>query len=45
MAFEMLQNLDSDVFDAGDLLEVDSDGDLSWVHENTSSSSESDCEA
>ncbi len=35
MALEMLQNSDSDVFVAGDLSEVESDSDLSWVNENT----------
>lgn len=45
MALEMLQNLDSDDSDAGDLSEVESDSDLSFVQENTSSSSESDSES
>ncbi|XP_044078407.1 uncharacterized protein LOC122888254 [Siniperca chuatsi] len=45
MALEMLQNLDSDDSDAGDLSEVESDTDLSFVQENTSSSSESDSES
>ncbi|XP_074485815.1 uncharacterized protein LOC141764447 isoform X1 [Sebastes fasciatus] len=42
----MLQDLDSDNSDGGELSEVESDNnsDLSWVYENSSSSSESDSE-
>ncbi len=38
----MLHNLDSDDSDAGDLSELESNSNLSWVHKNTWSSSESD---
>ncbi|CAM4571152.1 unnamed protein product [Leuciscus chuanchicus] len=45
MALEMLQNLQSDDSDAGEQSDVESDSDVSWVHEIISSSSESDSES
>ncbi len=45
MALEMLQNLENNDFDAGDLSEVESDSDLSWDDDNLSSSSERDSES
>lgn len=44
VALEMLQNLDSNDSDGGDLSEGESDSDHYWVNESTSSSSESDSE-
>ncbi|XP_056157036.1 piggyBac transposable element-derived protein 4-like [Lampris incognitus] len=45
VALQHLQALDSGDSDAGELSEVESDGDHFWVDENRSSSSSSECES